>query len=229
MFVSLSADKNHYAEGLSPTCGKLFKESLFLYGFIFKILTKSDNTNVKIEPKTGYEVNLLIEKLFPSGRPIFHIDECILTKDGSVGKLRFARNCFRSLGLGLVMLGTDFKAAQLPADIGNSSRYGDTRPWCYIFGSFPSVSLGLLKLPDRSLTSEWSFILSDSRPLFSQMLSETAAANNESSFDDFLKMCLKNLLKSKRFFKTIMDSLDKFEYFRMRIMLCQIITIRRLQ
>src|SRR6476620_5381003 len=98
---------------------------------------------------TGEKVLGLMQKeQILKSRPIFLVDECILPRDDSLSQLRFFRNCFRSLGLGLVMLGTDSRAAQLPSNIGDSSRSDESRPWCYIFGSFPAANLDLLNLLD---------------------------------------------------------------------------------
>jgi hypothetical protein len=128
---SVRKDQNHYEDPIAPTCGYLVGRSLYVFGFIFELLSQSDRENVCIKPMTGDKILKLMEKMqISERRPVFLIDECILSRDGSLAKLSFVRNCFRSLGLGLVLLGTDSRAGQLPYNIGDTSRSGESRPWC---------------------------------------------------------------------------------------------------
>jgi hypothetical protein len=196
---SLIKDLNHYRDSASPACGYLVDQSLYIFGFIFELLTQADSKSVCIKPMTGDEILKLIKTMqLSERRPIFLIDECILARDDSLAQLRFVRNCFRSLGLGLVMLGTDSRAAQLPSNIGNSSRSDVSRPWCYIFGSYPAANLDLLPL--RNDTPEWyKQILKHSRPLFSHFLS-VEDANNGQSFDSLLQKVFDKVVDVKKIF-----------------------------
>lgn len=163
------------AEVSSPHCSSLFPRRLHVYGFIYILLSNGiDKSGVTIVPKTGECVRrLMIDEGIDKRRPVFILDECINSADdNSLVKVRFVRNCFRSLGLGLVMLGTDSKAAKLPADIGNSSRNGPIIPWCYVFGRFPAVKLSLLIGLTSTLPSWLESILLHSRPLFGQLVAE---------------------------------------------------------
>ena len=149
-----SKDSLFYQEDASsPNCMGLFEERLYVYGFIYELIS-GGNGKVTFGPKTGKEVlGLMVKNGIQFTRPVFIVDECIAISDESLRKVRFVRNCFRSLGLGLVMCGTDSRAAKLPSNIGNSSRSDAARPWCYVFGQFPNVNLPLLNLPEW--TPEW--------------------------------------------------------------------------
>jgi hypothetical protein len=196
---SLIKDQNHYQDPVSPACGYLLDQSLYIYGFIFELLSEPERKSVLIKRMNGANIlELMKEKNISDKRPIFLIDECILAHKDSLPQLRFVRNCFRSLGLGLVMLGTDSRAAQLPSNIGNSSRNDESRPWCYIFSSFPAANLDILPL--RRDTPTWyRQILEHSRPLFSHFLS-FEGLNNGQSFDFVLKTVFEKVVDVKKIF-----------------------------
>ncbi|KAJ3341809.1 hypothetical protein HDU91_000626, partial [Kappamyces sp. JEL0680] len=172
-------DASTYSDDTSPSCSSLFGEELFVYGFIYELLAnRISNRNVKIVRKTGQQVLALMNGLnFNDTRPIFIIDECIAVSRESLLQIRFVRNCFRSLGLGLILLGTDSKAAQLPVTIGDTSRRAKPTPWCHIFGQFPKVKIDLLDLPSER-PDHYIDILKNSRPLFSHLAASNLANLN---------------------------------------------------
>jgi hypothetical protein len=210
---SVIKDEKHYLGSVSPACGYLVDKSLYIFGFIFELLSQEDSERVCIQPTTGDKILKLMETMeISKRRPIFLIDECILARDDSLAQLRFVRNCFRSLGLGLVMLGTDSRAAQLPSNIGDSSRSDVSRPWCYIFGSYPAANLNLLSL--RADTPVWyRQILEHSRPLFSQFLS-VEEANNGQSFDSLLQKVFDKVVDVKKIFINYYGPLGQIRLFQ---------------
>jgi hypothetical protein len=145
-------------------------------------------------------------------RPIFILDECIAIAMKSLKKVRFVRNCFCTLGLGLVMLGTDSRAAKLTSNIGNSSRSEVPRPWCYVVGQFPAVNLSLLPLPPCVPT--WlEYILVNSRPLFAQLVS-AQFLNNFTDFDTLMKDVFMILVTVKNIFGNNYGKLGQLRLFQ---------------
>ncbi|OAJ38584.1 hypothetical protein BDEG_22492 [Batrachochytrium dendrobatidis JEL423] len=167
-------DEHMYtSETSSPSCGSLFKESLYI--------------------------------------PVFILDECIAISDQSLKKVRFVRNCFRSLGLGLVMMGTDSRAAKLQLSIGGSSRSDVPMPWCHVFGEFPAVKLELTGLP-QTLPRYLKSIILNSRPLFAQLVAEEIA-NNASDFDELMKAAFIKLKSVKKIFGNLYGQLGQVRLF----------------
>ncbi|KAJ8329323.1 hypothetical protein O5D80_002539 [Batrachochytrium dendrobatidis] len=200
-------------EDLSPSCGSLFKESLYMYGFIFELLSnKTQSPTVSIGPKTGKDVQkLMTSKGINECRPVFILDECIAISDQSLKKVRFVRNCFRSLGLGLVMMGTDSRAAKLQPTTDNGSRSEIPRPWCHVFGEFPAVKLELTGLSSRlspRLPRYLKSIILNSRPLFAQFVAEEIA-NNVSDFDELMKVVFIKLKSVKMIFGNLYGQLGQ--------------------
>jgi hypothetical protein len=207
------ADVRVYSfEAGSPNCSSLFRESLYVYGFFYALLNET-NSPVVITPKTGNDVRMLmIEKNIHHCRPIFILDECIAISDESLKKVRFVRNCFRSLGLGLVMLGTDSRAAKLPSDIGESSRSELPRPWCYIIGKFPAVNLSLLEMPAD--VSNWlQYILMNSRPLFAQLVA-SKMFHGFKDFDTLMKDVFLHLVTVKKIYGNYHGKLGQLRLFQ---------------
>jgi hypothetical protein len=186
-----------------------------VYGFIFELLSNGVHSSaVKIEAKSGVDVrDLMIEKKIDQCRPIFILDECIAIAEESLKKVRFVRNCFRCLGLGLVMLGTDSRAAKLPSNIGDSSRSDFTRPWCYVFGQFPALDLSLLDLPSDGLPSWLPYILVNSRPLFAQLV-VSQLLNGFTDFDNLMKDAFTNLIQVKKIFGNYYGKLGQLRLFQ---------------
>ncbi|KAL5040653.1 hypothetical protein RTP6_7852 [Batrachochytrium dendrobatidis] len=207
-------DEHMYtSETSSPSCGSLFKESLYMYGFIFELLSnKIQSPTVSIGPKTGKDVQeLMTSKGIHQHRPVFILDECIAISDQSLKKVRFVRNCFRSLGLGLVMMGTDSRAAKLQLSIGGSSRSDVPMPWCHVFGEFPAVKLELTGLP-QTLPRYLKSIILNSRPLFAQLVAEEIA-NNASDFDELMKAAFIKLKSVKKIFGNLYGQLGQVRLF----------------
>jgi hypothetical protein len=153
----------------------------------------------------------MIKKNIQQRRPIFILDECIAITEENLKKVRFVRNCFRSLGLGLVMLGTDSRAAKLPSNIGKSSRSEDTIPWCFIFGEYPAVDLSLTDLPLDA--PEWlRALLQNSRPLFAQLVS-SRVKQSFCDFDAVLKDVFMKVAKNKGIFKNFFGQLGQLRLF----------------
>ncbi|OAJ38746.1 hypothetical protein BDEG_22651 [Batrachochytrium dendrobatidis JEL423] len=196
-------------EDLSPSCGSLFQKSLYMYGFIFELLSnRIQPPTVSIGPKTGKDVQeLMTSKGINECRPVFILDECIAISDQSLKKVRFVRNCFRSLGLGLVMMGTDSRAAKLQPTTDNGSRSEIPRPWCHVFGEFPAVKLELTGLP-QTLPRYLKSIILNSRPLFAQFVAEEIA-NNASDFDELMKAAFIKLKSVKKIFGNLYGQLGQ--------------------
>ena len=208
----LNADNEIIENADSPTCLSLYNKNLFLYGFIYEIISEENTSiSVNIFKKTGLDIYELMTKMnLIKNRPVFIIDECIEISDNSYIKFRFIRNCFRALGLGLVLLGTDSRAASLPLSIGTSSR--DEIPWCYIFGDFPSVDLSLLDLPSN--TPLWfNSILQNSRPLFSHLVANVLQ-KEYTDFDTLLKTIFILLKDIKKIYQNYYGQLGQVRLFQ---------------
>ena len=191
----------------------IFHSELYVFGFIYELLSIGiENGNAKIVPRTGPDVcKLLVEKKLHEKRPIFIIDECIAITDASFKKVCFVRQCFRVLGLGLVLLGTDSRAAKLPEVIGGMSRSGDPKPWCFIFGNFPRFDLKLLE--DRSDIEDWvKNILQNSRPLFATLVSSQSLF--EKDFNSICKIAFLKLIKTKPIFENYHGKLGQLRLFQ---------------
>lgn len=163
-----SLDKDHVQ---SPSCSALYERNLFVYGFLYALLIEESGT-VSITRKCGKDVaDLIVSKGMENCRPIVILDECIAITYTTNFRVRFVRNCVRSLGLGLVMLGTDSRAVGVQDNIGAASRSGEPRRWCYICGEYPKVNLNILNLP-RNVPVWFPWILEHSRPLFAQIATQ---------------------------------------------------------
>ncbi|KAK6091471.1 hypothetical protein MT418_8546 [Batrachochytrium dendrobatidis] len=207
-------DEHMYtSETSSPSCGSLFQKSLYVYGFIFELLSnKTRSSTVSIDPKTGEDVQeLMTSEGIHQRRPVFILDECIAISRESFKKVRFVRNCFRSLGLGLVMMGTDSRAAKLQPTTGNGSRSATPMPWCHVFGEFPAVKLELTGLPSR-LPRYLKSIILNSRPLFAQLVAEEIA-NKVSDFDELMKAAFIKLKSAKMIFGNLYGQLGQVRLF----------------
>jgi hypothetical protein len=203
------ADKHVYTK---DDCRSLFLKSLFVYGFLYQLISEGiPSSDVAIVAKTGKELrDLMIEKGIEQRRPIFILDECVA--DDALEQVRFIRNCFRSLGLGLVMLGTDSRVATLPLNIRRFSRGGEGVPWCFVFGQFPAVDVSLTELPLDA--PEWlKALLKHSRPLFAQLVS-ARVREPFCDFDAVLKDVFLKLVKSKNIFEDSFGQLGQLRLFQ---------------
>ena len=216
------ADAKMYNESNSPSTDFLFTQRLFLYGFIHLLISNPDQENVSVTPKTGEDIVMLMKTMkISDNRPVFIIDECIAVTDTSLKKIRFVRNCFRSLGLGLVMLGTDSKAAELASMLftNNHSRKATPENWCYVFGKFPAVKIELLNLQQDHIKNlpEWfSSLLKNSRPLFSRLISSELKLDFFTStidFDVILSSAFGELLFTKNIFNDYFGKLGQVSLF----------------
>ena len=126
-------------------------------------------------------------------------------------KLKFVSNCFKSLELGLVLLGSDSRAIPFPFTGNFHNRSGYSRPWCYIFSSYPASNLNHLPLPDDC--PEWyQKTLEHSRPLFSHFLSIKAATSHQ-SFDSLLEMVFNIIVDVKNIFHDYYGQLGQIRLF----------------
>jgi hypothetical protein len=211
-----NADGHLYsADASSPSCNSLFQVKCYVYGFLYELLSNGAHSSaVKIEAKSGSDVrDLMIEKKIDQCRPIFILDECISISEESFKKVRFVRNCFRCLGLGLVMLGTDSRAAKLTSYIGKSSRTDVPEPWCYVIGQFPALNLNLLDLRTDDVPPWLSFILNHSRPLFAQLVA-AQCQNGFTDFDTLMKNVFMNLVQVKTIFGNYSGKLGQLRLFQ---------------
>ena len=208
------ADRNEYEAANSPDSASLFHKNLYVYGFIYEVLSNEVNSSsIVISTKTGAEVRKLMVNLNKDKcRPIFILDECTAVTKETFNKVRFVRNCFRSLGLGLVMLGTDSRAAKLTRTMGNHSRTDKPLPWCFIFGKFPALDLTLLKMPPN-LPFGLQEILVHSRPLFSQLAVE-ALYGGFTDFDKLMSDVFSDLLLVKNIFEDLHGQLGQLRLFQ---------------
>jgi hypothetical protein len=191
----------------------LFPCSLYVYGFIYLMI--SDGTppgRVEIGPKAGKDVrDLLIQKNLDKCRPVFMLDECIVSCDDHMEKLQFVRKCFRSLGLGLVTMGTDNTAIQWPSDNRESSQCEDPKPWCFVFGRLPAVDLSVTELPLDA--PEWlKALLQNSRPLLAEFVSDRIKKSS-CDFDTLLKDVFIRLAQCKGIFRGTNGRLGQLRLF----------------
>ncbi len=198
----LKDNSNFVGEASSPSCSTLFRERLYVFGFVYAVIqSHSTEEKVKISPKSGPEIVSLMSQLgILERRPIFIVDECVFKSNtDEESEFRFIRNVFRCLGIGLVLLGTNSKAARLPLDIGTSSRIGDPQKWCYIFGNFPSVNLELLDAPSN-IPDLFQKIILYSRPLFAQMAVSLLSDSPNINLDHLASTVFKNGAAAKQIF-----------------------------
>jgi hypothetical protein len=203
----LEKDADHYSESISPNDFYLSSVELYVFGFIFELLCKSNGTNiVRVSPKRASQVaELLIKR-----NQIFLIDECIAITDESKTKIRFVKNCFRTLGLRLILLGTDSRASEIGRTISSSSRCDSSIHWCYIISDFPKVKVELLGLPEQTPT--WLVqTLSNSRPWFSQLVSRYW--EEESCFESCLHKAFKDVSGGKKVFENELGRVGQIKLF----------------
>ena len=192
-------------DSISPSGPKVSGKPLLIYGFVYMLLNEyvsgnileSKNNRVDIEPKTDEEIRRLLEsKSISDKRPIFIIDECVEIDHLNSKKIRFIKNSFRIIGFGLVLLGTDSRAAQLPSIQSSSSRDDVGRNWCYIFNEYPSVDISLFK---NEIPENLRLLFCQSRPYFAQLASIYMEENQNSfNLDDMLFYVFRKVAASKK-------------------------------
>jgi hypothetical protein len=204
-------DARYYSEGNSPSCKNLAGEELFVYGFIYALLFGESTGDVVVERKRGKDVLERIDSNYAKqNRPIVIIDECVALDGTSWKKVRFIRNCFRSLGLGLVLLGTDSRAANLTDHL---SRGDPAVPWCYLFGDYPSSAVDLFELPYA--TPEWlKSLVAHSRPLFSYFLALEVKKYGVADLDFLLKTVFNTVTGVKKIFGNTHGQLGQLRLFQ---------------
>ena len=210
-----TSSSNENKDYIGSSCQSLFQESLYVFGFIYELLLDGErNGSHTIAPKTGQNVVELMKHMgIQNNRPIFIIDECVDIKGDSLKKVRFVRNCFRSLGLGLVILGTDSRAADMPDTLSPTSRSEQPKPWCHMICRFPAVNLSLINLPQNS--PDWlKLILTNSRPLFSQLVSSHIQSSPQADFESLLRDVFIDLTQRKKIFANPYGKLGQVHLFQ---------------
>jgi hypothetical protein len=158
----------------SAALQKLPHKATYTYGFIFEVMQNYQMSNLEsneslflVERKRRQDIIDLVTKRRLKYYPTFIIDECVAIDSYNKAMLRFLRKLFHDLRFGLVILGTDSRAAQLHDTIGATSRGGPLVPFCKVIGEFPAVSV-------RTFDEFYGFeapavltpILQNSRPWF---------------------------------------------------------------
>ena len=186
----------------SPTCASLYYMELYIFGFIFELLQKGVlyTDQVQIQKRSGEDITTLLkEKQLENKRPVFIIDECVALNETSNWTVKFIINCFRCLGFGLVILGTNSRAAELHSLQGNHSRGGSSSPWCQIYGCYPKINLTLLGI--NSSIPDWTTdILINSRPWFSEETVNKIRLMCGFDFDSILESVFHSLISQKKIF-----------------------------
>ena len=208
------ADAEIYnADAKSPTCDSLFQQSLYVFGFVYELLRWDClEHDVSVTRKSGQQIlDLMKQKGILMTRPVFIVDECIAINEDSLKKVRFVRNCFRSLGLGLVMLGTDSRAV---ANMNKTSRSDIPKPWCYMISSFPAFNFSARPLP--STCPDWlKAILQYSRPLFAKLFLDHMELNPQPfDIDLLLKEVFEDLISRKKIFGNFFGKLGQIRLFQ---------------
>lgn len=217
-----------YLEGYStsPGCQFLYSKRLFSFGFIILLIEKFQNNNIDeninntevyVKRATGDDVSacMKIHGLMDK-RPIFVLDEFNIGHVGNdIYKYKIMRNLFRSIDVGLVLLGTDCHLDTLENSIGSQSRNSDVqRDWCYVYTDLPPTK------PALQLTEKNAHIfkiIECSRPLFSKTLEQEIKDQNESfkadSLDNVLLKIFNKIVRSKSIFSTTNGILGQFMLF----------------
>jgi hypothetical protein len=165
--------------------------------------------------KTGREVRkLMVDKKTLQTRDVFILDECIAISDSSFFKLRLVRNCFRALGLGLVLLGTDSRAAVLPFSISDHSRSAASTPWCHVFGELPASNIRSFNL-ELNNTPTWIMeLLNHSRPLFGELFVKYISAHsNDRNINKLLESVFLGVVDIKKIFSNLHGKLGQLRLF----------------
>ena len=200
----------------SATCGKVYEKELFVYGFIYTVLEKGLVDGVDISPKTGKAVwELIVQNGLENNRPVFIIDECVQINDETDHIIKFVVNCFRSLGLGLVILGTNSRVAQITTTKFTESREGEGHDWCHVNAVYPQFKFNINETPD------WlNKVLSNSRPYFAQTVIDELNKFEDrknlkcSDFDTILAKAFHRIIQVKKIFENEDGRLGQIRLFQ---------------
>ncbi|KAI8910920.1 hypothetical protein EDD86DRAFT_217899 [Gorgonomyces haynaldii] len=154
---------------ISPNMDNLKDLRLHTFGFIKNLLTSLPDGNFMPLMLEIHPTNIAIAgRIFLlDKKPLFIIDEC-QTKDEILFGLM--RNVFRSLRVGLLLLGTDSKVKNMVNNKGSDS-IDERLLWCHVYGNLPST---VMTTPS-GLGDAMKFIvpfLKASRPVFYAYLVE---------------------------------------------------------
>jgi hypothetical protein len=121
------------------------------------------------------------------------------------------------LGIGLVLLGTDSRAARIVQNLAQTSRSAAISiPWCHFIVRFPPVRLDFLNLHE-SVPDYYKEILRNSRPLFAHCFSKHLRDWSNDVFFDFdsaLATAQKFVVKGKKIFHTEHGKLGQLRLFQ---------------
>lgn len=210
-------DEVSFSNGESVSCDEVYEKELYVYGFIYTVLKKGLIDKVDISPKTGKAVwELIVKKGLDKNRPVFIIDECVQINDETDHIIKFVVNCFRSLGLGLVILGTNSRVAQITTTKKfTESREGKGHDWCHVNAEYP-----LFKSNDNE-TPDWlNKVLSNSRPYFAQTVIDELNKFEDrknlkfSDFDTVLAKAFRRIIQHKKIFENEDGRLGQIRLFQ---------------
>ncbi|KAI9329570.1 hypothetical protein BDR26DRAFT_1011710 [Obelidium mucronatum] len=183
-------------DGVSPSCGGLIQQRLYIFGFVAKLLqhfTKGNivevgvvDGNCQILPLKGMDVLALVKSKSANGYwPTFAIDECN------------------------ILLGTDSEAVQLIENSAPSSREGAATTWCHVFNSLPKLHVSL---PDT-----WPFplrqIILNSRPWFAHLAINYWKNAANPTLDKLIVEVHLQVSRQKRIFETPFGKLGQIRLF----------------
>lgn len=114
---------------------------------------------------------------------------------------------------GLVLLGTDSRAAKLSINIGHRSMCGIAKPWCHLFGTYPPVNTLTLDLPP-SLPDPIKHLLINSRPSFAQLAAQFIKSNEKHDLDVIFKYVFTTASRRKKIFHNSFGRLGQIRLFQ---------------
>ncbi|KAJ3079064.1 hypothetical protein HDU99_000198, partial [Rhizoclosmatium hyalinum] len=124
---------------------------------------------VEIKAVKGIEIiNHLATNYTERKYPVIIIDECVIAVDEK--RFRFVRN-LRSVGLRVILLGTDSRISELLDSSSHGNRSGPLHTWCHVFNRLPNLWVPSLRLP-VSISPHLHRIIAHSRPWFASIASE---------------------------------------------------------
>ncbi|KAJ3270987.1 hypothetical protein HDV01_007137 [Terramyces sp. JEL0728] len=181
----------------------------------FQLLGKRGATVQIKKMSRNNVIKLMNDKGILNSRPVFILDEVLTSGDEAENRyLRLARNIFKSLGCGLVMLGTDSKFTHLHNNLEQSTSRDEVKlkPWCYVVADIPKVESGLLGLPENTL--HWSKkVILNSRPLFATK-AKKFLVDGKMDFDEAMGNMFQELCNSKNIFNVMLGQIGQVRLFR---------------
>jgi hypothetical protein len=181
--------------------------SLYTFGFFYTILSPTHDSSssiTHIASKTKIDIWNMLKLSNDKNlkRPVVVLDEFPTTsgvKDDC--RLRFMRNCIRSLNFVLIIMGTNAAAANL-LEQNLQSREVIHKYWCFLYPRLPRINTAMLNLPSK-LQNKIVQIISSSRPLFGIFAADNLPGDSKYS-SDFMDQWLTNIAqcisKSKNLF-----------------------------